>query len=96
MKRISRRELLKAAPLGGLALLLNGPAALRRGGQVIVTDATQPGARTEIQTNAQAENGAAAIDPFADEGAQHRDEHDSLHKIRDFDRTYADDYQLDE
>ena len=82
MKRISRRELLKTVPLSGLALLLDGPGALRRGRQVIAT--ATPAAET------------ASIDPIADEGARHRSEHDPLHKIRDFDRTYADDYLLAE
>ena len=83
MKRISRRDLLKTVPLGGLALLLDGPGALRCARQVIAT-ATPPQTDTE------------SIDPIADEGAHHRSEHDPLNKTRDFDRTYADDYLLAE
>lgn len=88
MKRISRRQLLKIAPLGAGALLLDGPDALRRARRMLVTPAAAP------------EPAAAApaqpIDPITDEGARHRGEHDALHKIRDFDRTYDDDYLLDE
>ncbi len=80
MKRISRRELLKAVPLGGLALLLEGPGALRRAQRIVTT------AAPEVE--------AESIDPIADEGSRHRSEHDPLHKIRDFDRTYPDDYLL--
>ena len=83
MKRISRRDLLKSVPLGGLALLLDGPGALRCARQVIAT-------ATPLQTDTE------SIDPIADEGAHHRSEHDPLNKTRDFDRTYADDYLLAE
>jgi hypothetical protein len=82
MKRINRRELLKAVPPGGLARLLDGPGALRRARQAIPT-ATLP-------------TGTGSIDPLADEGARHKSEHDPLAKIRDFDRTYDDDYLLEE
>jgi hypothetical protein len=80
MKRISRRELLKIAPLGAGALLLDGPAALRRVERAVAA--------------AKAEPASQPLDPIADEGALHRAGHDPLHKIRDFDRTYADDYLL--
>ena len=82
MKRISRRELLKAVPLGGLALVLDGPGALRRVRRVVLSAALAPEAES--------------IDPFSDEGARHRDEHEPLHKVRDFDRTYSDDILLEE
>ena len=82
MKRISRRELLRALPVGGLALLLDGPEALRQARRALAT--ATPAFKAE------------AIDPLADEGAKHRSEHDPLHKIRDFDRTFDDDYLLDE
>ena len=82
MKRISRRDLLKIVPLGAGALLLDGPGALRRAGRIVTAAAAPPADRP--------------IDPLADEGARHRDAHDPLHKIRDFDRTYADDYLLAE
>ena len=82
MKRTSRRQLLKTLPLGGLALLLDGPAALRRRRALLLAAAGE--AETE------------AIDPISDEGAEHSSSHDPLHKIRDFDRTYADDYLLGE
>ena len=81
IKRISRRDLLRTAPLGALALLLDGPSALRRGRDLVA---------------AAAEPQAEAIDPITDEGAEISSEHDSLHKIRDFDRTYPDDYLLGE
>ena len=84
MKRISRRELLKTVPLGGLALLLDGDRASRGLRQVV--DFTAPEAEVETEP----------IDPITDEGARHRAEHDPLHKIRDFDRTYADDFLLEE
>jgi hypothetical protein len=80
MRRISRRELLKAAPLGGVALLLGGERALQRGGQTLVSE-EQPEPEP--------------LDPITDEGARHGDEHDLWHKIRDFDRTYGDDFLLD-
>ena len=51
MRRINRRDLLKAVPLGGLALLLDGPGALRRARHVVAT------------TTARTEPGAEAIDP---------------------------------
>ncbi len=82
MKRISRRELLKIVPLGAGALLLDGPAALRRVERAVAA--------------ATPELAPQPLDPLADEGARHRAEHDPLHKIRDFDRTYDDDYLLDE
>ena len=85
MKRISRRELLKALPLGGLALLLDGPAR-RQARQLLGA------AASELEP----EPAAVPIDPLADEGSTHQAEHDPLHKIRDFDRTYDDDYLLGE
>ena len=80
MKRISRRDLLKIVPLGAGALLLDGPGALRRARQLVTA----------------APRFERPVDPLADEGARHRDEHDPLHKIRDFDRTFDDDYLLGE
>jgi D-alanyl-D-alanine carboxypeptidase len=83
MNHISRRQLLRSVPVGGLALLLDGPRTLRRLRQAVVDAAPAPAA-------------AESLDPLADEGAHHRSEHDPLQKIRDFDRTYADDYLLGE
>ena len=82
IQRISRRELLKIVPLGGLALLLDGAGAPRR----LLREALGAAPRAEPKP----------IDPLADEGASDRAEHDPLHKIRDPDRTYADDYLLAE
>ena len=42
MKRFSRRELLKALPLGGLALLLDGPDRIRRARQLVATAEPEP------------------------------------------------------
>ena len=88
MKRISRRELLKVVPLGAGALLLDGAGALRRPLQAIKSGDPDPPAEAQVA--------AEPVDPLADEGARHHDEHDPLHKIRDFDRTYPDDYLLGE
>lgn len=85
MKRISRRDLLRIVPLGAGALLLDGPGSLRLARR-LVTAAAPPPPREHTPP----------IDPLADEGARHRVEHDPLHKIRDFDRTYDDDYLLPE
>ncbi len=84
IKRISRRDLLRLVPLGGAALLLDGAGAPRRLLRELVATEPEPKAETK------------PIDPLADEGARHRGEHDPLHKIRDFDRTYEDDYLLAE
>ncbi len=81
MKRITRREILKAVPLGGLALVLDGRSALRPPRQP-----PEPGSEPV---------GAELLDPTSDEGARHPGGHDPLHKIRDFDRTYPDDFHLD-
>lgn len=86
MKRFSRRELLKALPLGGLALLLDGPERLRRARQLVAAATPEPAAEPDL----------VPLDPIADEGARHEEEHDRLHKIRDFDRTFPDDYMLGE
>jgi hypothetical protein len=82
MKRISRRELLKTVPLGGLALLLDGSGPLRQARQIMAAATPEPAAES--------------FDPLSDEGARRRGGHDRLHKIRDFDRTYDDDYLLGE
>ena len=89
MKRISRRELLKIVPLGGLALLLDG-------GRVAPLAAAAVRAPAPGAPPAPRRSPRRSIDPLTDEGAHHRAEHDGLHKIRDFDRTYADDYLLAE
>jgi hypothetical protein len=82
MKLISRRELLKAVPLGGLALALDGHGRLPWTRQIV----TPRGPLAE----------PTPIDPISDEGADHHDEYDLQHKIRDFDRTYPDDVRLDD
>ncbi len=82
MKLISRRELMKAVPLGGLALLLDGRGTTRRPRQAVAS--------------ADPPTGFESLDPTSDEGARHRGDHDRLHKIRDFDRSFPDDFLLDE
>jgi hypothetical protein len=81
MRLISRRELLKTVPLGGLALLLDGHGRLPWTHQIVAPRA--PLAEPE------------PLDPISDEGAERREEYDLEHKIRDFDRTYPDDFHLD-
>ncbi len=82
MTTISRRAWLKMVPLGGLALLIDGGGSARRLARAL--------ARLEPATR------PLPLDPQRDEGARHRDEHDQLHKIADFDRTYADDVLIPE
>ena len=78
---VSRRQLLKAAPLGGLALLL-------RGGELVLppVGGGEPSETPYL---------SGPLDPISDEGAMPRGVH-ALHKIRDFDRTYEDDFRLEE
>ncbi len=81
MRLISRRHLLKAVPLGGLALLLDGGGAARRTLQISPEDrSTEP----------------EPFDPISDEGARRGGGDDPLHKIRDFDRSFPDDFHLEE
>jgi hypothetical protein len=82
MRLISRRELLKTVPLGGLALWLDGHVRLPRSRHVVALES--PPAEPE------------PLDPISDEGAHHQGEYDREHKVRDFDRTYPDDFHLED
>ena len=75
----SRRALLKALPLGALAVLLEGGGATRR---------------LLLEQALEIPDLFAHLDPPADEGSFGAAAETDLHKIHHFDRTYPDDFHL--